>query len=1577
MAGNPQPKVDDDMSAILSRLDHLEKQNESFTNYFSSLKTQVEEKDIEIECLKSDLKKCHSEIKALEYTCNQLKEEFVLLKESKLKARNIDDPFRPNDESAVVVDQMKEVGKCLTPMEIQNPEDDGNGSDTREEEFYGEISYGKECADIKYVLPVDEYEVMPDSPKSFKYETEEETTVGQEPNPSMPEFEGPDCKLLLGRLDENGPQLIQELDASSILPFLEQGMPVDELSLINAEREEINKNSRILDAIKRQLRGSVLCLYTSFLSALAGIHPDAFQVLSGREPTSEEEDGCIQQFCEGLKKSILQQGHQVDSHIDTRINLDKGFVMLKLLSSDASDRSNNEEQIPSDLIGHGYVDKTAESAANIPVRKILLGKKLPAKIILTGRGGIGKTTTIQWLYRKWAIAHWGVDFSLAFMVSLRILTTCDVRITLVELLTTYGLYKTCKEARRHLTGHWLNHHSRKVLLEIDGLDEVRHITKRIEHAPIICDVNDRCHPLDLVVNILRGNLLPQATLIVASRPFLGLKELVKEGELYEIRGLSQKNIRDYIVKTYPKKQSAILEALKGNPIVMSVCAITFYCTVISEVLNDDPTLSTQGIDTYTRLQAFILQKYTSRKVENTTFGLETCKILPKLACLARRGIFDDEMMKSSDDEMMRLVFTEHDLIKVKLDTEDLNKAFRRSFLLETRFESSAHILVEFVHLSVQELLAIANAISESAAIGESVKSKSTFETILNKIKTDGKLSMALLYLFGLFYDTTNHWIDSFLRVVCDRPEVSVPSRKLMDQLLKRMKQSAGTSGDKFQLCQLAHESQSSEIAKFVVDAVVKNNKVNIYSHSMTAVDTKALLFTCKHDQNLRELAITNASLDDLSTQMMCTFINNNVNVTKFDLSHNELQNPGLTSLGNMVAVNYSLKTLVLVNIGITDDKIDHLLQGFELNRTLVHVDLANNLLSDHAAEKLAKLSDFYQRLEGFVLSNNMISHIGANELIKGIGSVKIKDPSGKPLQLKLENNNIVEKEIFFEARFKGPVTLTCGNTDFGKIHSVPKFRSAKTIYLNDAGLGNEAFEKIASNLKGLRELEILVLRGNNLTSGSIAWLDSIALTCPNLQSVDLAGNDLLDEIILAFQYIRSKDADTGKSVEARLQGRPFTMAGTTRLILADEPAADIEALNVVLRKWHGLEKLTIDITGFKEANNGSARIKKAITHTINSKNNLSYLELAGISFELEGQKKSIAKCILSQRGLKSLKISKCSLGANDLRIIGLSKSITDLSIDPKILEPKTFWGNTDVARVHDKSKCLLLGFCKSIRGNRIMEKLRLTNMSMRDNLVELAKVLSENKIELASLYIGKCAISEKGARELGQAISLNTKLRSLEFASNDYESGAATALCKGMENNDQSLINLKLELHLSEDEAFRHLARMLSVNVSLSNLDISCENANGCCRIDDGRAKGLGEALANRHTTVLRTLNLSGNVLTVEGLQNLFTSLKWNESLTTLRLQSTQIADQHMPCLCEYLKSTTSLLHLDIRDNKVKTAAEEFKDAIKQNSSLIELGLPDIQDPNVQFMRVFSTQPDERYRNEFRELIASKNIAAM
>ena len=200
---------------------------------------------------------------------------------------------------------------------------------------------------------------------------------------------------------------------------------------------------------------------------------------------------------------------------------------------------------------------------------------------------------------------------------------------------------------------------------------------------------------------------------------------------------------------------------------------------------------------------------------------------------------------------------------------------------------------------------------------------------------------------------------------------------------------------------------------------------------------------------------------------------------------------------------------------------------------------------------------------------------------------------------------------------------------------------------------------------------------------------------------------------------------------------------------------------------------------------------------------------------------------------------------------------------------------------------------------------------------------------LTTLDISGNNIGVEGAIAIAEALKVNTTLTTLNISYNNISYFGAGKIAKALENNI-TLTTLDISNNEIMANGGKCFANMLKTNKTLLELNI-CNNYIGKVDINNeytGGAEVLAEALGEGGNTTLTSIDMSENMFNnAEALSNM---IKNNKTLTNLSLhaisffsddavfkRSIEGYSYFMQDLIKALKYNTSLLELDIRDNKI------------------------------------------------------------
>ncbi|XP_053544217.1 NACHT, LRR and PYD domains-containing protein 12 isoform X2 [Ictalurus punctatus] len=316
----------------------------------------------------------------------------------------------------------------------------------------------------------------------------------------------------------------------------------------------------------------------------------------------------------------------------------------------------------------------------------------PIRTVLTkGVAGIGKTVSVQKFILDWAEGKANQDIHLIFPLPFRELNLMkDQKLSLMELL--HVCFNETKETEMSSL--------EKVLFIFDGLDECR-FPLDFQNTERVCDVTESASVHVLLINLIKGNLLPSALIWITSRP-AAADQIPSEcvHQVTEVRGFNDPQKEEYFRKRISDHSlvNNIITHLKSLRSLYIMCHIPVFCWISATVLErmlgeaesgEIPKTLTQMYTHFLIIQTNIIGEKYSKKQESDE------EMLLKLGQLAF------QQLKKGN-----LIFYEEDLRECGIDVREAavysgvcTQIFREEFGLHL---SKVYC---FVHLSIQEHLA--------------------------------------------------------------------------------------------------------------------------------------------------------------------------------------------------------------------------------------------------------------------------------------------------------------------------------------------------------------------------------------------------------------------------------------------------------------------------------------------------------------------------------------------------------------------------------------------------------------------------------------------------------------------------------------------------------------------------------------------------------------------------------------------------------------------------------------------------------------------------------------------------------
>ena len=320
-------------------------------------------------------------------------------------------------------------------------------------------------------------------------------------------------------------------------------------------------------------------------------------------------------------------------------------------------------------------------------------------ILITGLGGVGKSTLSQKIAHTWAVGKlWNGKFDLVVWVSMRDLLTFQGE-SLYEFLLTHGLGPNAKEMiLAEELKEYLSDNSDKVLFIMDGYDEIASALKK-DSSQI------------KIVEQLKG----QDYWIITSRPYAA--QDIEVDKSYELVGFSLETIQHYLQNSFEDtpKVELLMAHLSERPSLTYMARIPLVLDALAALWKkNENALALQTIsEIFQKLVQFLLQRMLVRMGDpkGWDYSEEHLNESKKLEPLLR--FLEETAWKSWEEKTLTISFQSENYKELFFRMEKLEEGKELSTLVKecgflpaaTRHIGFINNEYQFLHPSFQEFFA--------------------------------------------------------------------------------------------------------------------------------------------------------------------------------------------------------------------------------------------------------------------------------------------------------------------------------------------------------------------------------------------------------------------------------------------------------------------------------------------------------------------------------------------------------------------------------------------------------------------------------------------------------------------------------------------------------------------------------------------------------------------------------------------------------------------------------------------------------------------------------------------------------
>ncbi|KAM4807730.1 NACHT, LRR and PYD domains-containing protein 3-like [Rhinophrynus dorsalis] len=581
----------------------------------------------------------------------------------------------------------------------------------------------------------------------------------------------------------------------------------------------------------------------------------------------------------------------------------------------------------------------------------LSDRRTPKKILVSGVAGIGKSVFVQKILYDFSTTTTYCNFDFALNFTFRDLNLINKPCTLREIIL-----KKHGHLSRILDDIFNN--SGKLLMILDGFDEFK-FYNQLELEQYVFDPDEEAELPLLIGSLIKGELLPEATIVVTSRPTVINHIPVDCIERFVvITGFSVTEIEDYFQKFYGDNiiGSEIFELVRQNHFLFTLCYIPAFCWIVCSVLKGNTTLQLKQpktmTDIYCHYLVVLLKHHThpeSRVTEDAVL-----KAIHGLGQLAYQSLLQHQTL-----------FYEQDWENCQTLPSDIVNSFLDKTCVQ-ELEYTENVL-SFTHFTIQEFFA-AFYYAHEVNLTKDIMDSKVQDTLGI---SSGYLDLFHRFLSGLLSDRNQNTLAKHLNL-----EGSKKYESYASWLIKSIIEHCEKGCYILNLLHCLFEQQRDSLASRITPCVLR---LNMSDNIFSPIDFDVLTyFLSLVNMDIEEMDLTATHVNAQYLKQLQPYLHR---CTRLWIGENNLDMEAIKVICSVLASpDCKIDELGLGWTQLGDAEFLELYQSLTCNCTLRGLWVEGNNISFNAIERFSDITSFNSSLKYAVLLGNRLQSENLIEL---------------------------------------------------------------------------------------------------------------------------------------------------------------------------------------------------------------------------------------------------------------------------------------------------------------------------------------------------------------------------------------------------------------------------------------------------------------------------------------------------------------------------------------------------------------------------------------------------------------------